>query len=130
VWLYEQSSGRLSRGGVVFAVGYSGAGDGKNNPELQNVKDIGPIPQGLYTISEPQDSPTPFALPLTPDPVNEMFGRDDFLMHGDSIENPGAASEGCIIMPRTARQTVWASNDRLLQVIPRLADNDATWPEG
>ena len=39
-------------------------------------------------------------MPLIPSPTNEMFGRSEFLIHGDSLEHPGAASEGCIILPR------------------------------
>ena len=38
-------------------------------------------------------------------------------MHGDSIEHPGAASEGCIIVARPIREQVWESGDRKLQVI-------------
>ena len=53
---------------------------------------------------------------LWPDAANQMFGRGDFLLHGDSIEHPGCASKGCIIMPRDVRQQVWQSGDRELQV--------------
>jgi len=34
-----------------------------------------------------------------------------------SIEHPGAASEGCIIVARPIREQVWESGDRKLQVI-------------
>lgn len=119
MWTYNQANGQLSHGGVAVGMGYSGAKpDGYNNPSMQNVHDVGPIPQGFYTIHEPFDSPAhgPFAMPLEPDPANEMFGRGGFLMHGDSIENPGHASEGCVIMPRSVREEVWKSGDRELQV--------------
>ena len=46
--------------------------------------DIGPISRGVYKIGKPRKGPTPFSLPLTPDPSNEMCGRSAFLIHGDS----------------------------------------------
>ena len=59
----------------------------------------------------------PYVLPLTPDPENLMYGRDGFLIHGDSITNPGSASEGCIILPRSARTMIAASGDNRLEVV-------------
>jgi hypothetical protein len=56
-------------------------------------------------------------MPLDPDPNNNMYGRDGFMIHGDSISNPGAASEGCIIMPHFARIAIANSTDKSLQVI-------------
>lgn len=130
MWIYEQVSGWLSRGNVREAQGYSGAPASKNDPAFQDVPDIGPIPCGDYIIGEPIDSPKhgPFALPLRPDPDNQMFGRSEFLIHGDSLEHPGAASEGCVIMPRSARVTVWGSGDRLLRVVDTLSNEDNVWP--
>lgn len=123
-WVYEQLTGRLSLdGGSIIAIGYSGAGAGKNNPTEENMQNVGPIPEGLYDIEEPFDSPThgPFALRLLPDTGNVMFGRSGFLIHGDSIERPGEASEGCIILPRIARQDIWDSGDHVLQVVREMA---------
>jgi hypothetical protein len=120
MWKYDQASGALTDpNGEFEARGYSGAALGKNNPDMENVPCVGPIPVGSYTLGEPFDSPEhgPFAMPLTPDPANEMFGRSGFLMHGDSLEHPGCASEGCIIMPPGARAGVWASGDRELEVV-------------
>lgn len=118
-WRYAQASGWLSHDGVNVAEGYSGAGDGKNNPAMQDVHNVGPIPQGKYTIGEPSDTKThgPYVMHLTPDASNDMFGRAGFLIHGDSVVNPGTASEGCIIMPRKVREEVWASGDRDLEVV-------------
>lgn len=120
MWTYEQKTGRLvNAAGALVATGYSGAPAGKNNPDMQNVQAVGPIPQGEYTVGTPFNAAThgPFAMHLNPYPSNEMFGRSGFLMHGDSLEHPGAASEGCIIMPRAIRETVWNSNDHRLQVV-------------
>jgi len=77
------------------------------------------LPQGVYSFSETEDSPTlgPFAIILVPNAANEMFGRSTFRMHGDSISHPGAASEGCIIMPRSIREKVFGSDDDTITVV-------------
>ena len=119
-WKFSQSSGWLvGTNGAVYH-GYSGAlPDGVNNPAMQQVECVGPIPKGQYTIEEPRDTEAhgPYAMPLTPAPTNEMFGRAGFLIHGDSIARPGSASEGCIILPKEARQAIWESDDHALWVV-------------
>lgn len=119
-WYYHQSSGNLyNPNGILIAVGYSGEGSGKNVPNMADVPNVGPIPCGAYTINPPIDSPThgPFAMPLVPNDWNEMFGRSGFMIHGDSMESPGTASKGCIVMPRVAREAIWNSLDRALIVV-------------
>jgi hypothetical protein len=109
---YNQSTGRMictsPRTGevIVDQTGYSGRGRGRNNPEMQGVQNVGPIPQGAYTIGESYHSKQvgPLAIPLVPDEGNEMFGRHSFLIHGDNAA--GDASEGCIILPRTDREAI------------------------
>jgi len=122
MWLYSQSTGELFADGglTALAQGYSGHGPGVNDGALDDVPDVGPIPRGKYTIEFPRDTPEhgPYAMPLTPDPANDMHGRSGFMMHGDLVS--GAileASKGCIIQPRFARERVWESNDHLLEVI-------------
>jgi hypothetical protein len=122
MWTYKQTNGDLSRDGAHVGSGYSGFEEGKNNPAMQNVPNRGPCPQGQYSIGKPEcvDSPGPhgpFILRLTPNPANTMFGRDGFLIHGDSLNNPGAASHGCIIMGRLIRNAIAASGDHDLTVI-------------
>ncbi|HLW75686.1 MAG TPA: tlde1 domain-containing protein, partial [Bryobacteraceae bacterium] len=99
MWTYRQSTGEMSRDGIAAGIGYSGFEAGKNNPAMQEVEETGPIPQGRYTIGEPEDLEGgphgPFILRLTPDSGNQMFGRSGFLIHGDSIAQPGMASRGC-----------------------------------
>jgi hypothetical protein len=124
-WRYEQKTGRLlhyendEATAERVAIGYAGAGEGKNNPAMQDVQNVGPLPVGKYTIGEPSDTKThgPYVLHLTPDPENEMFGRAGFLIHGDSVVQPGTASEGCMIFSRTVRERIWASEDRQLEVV-------------
>jgi hypothetical protein len=125
VWIFEQNSGFLidPTGQKLYPPGYAGHGDGKNNPAMQDVKDVGPLPCGDYDIGEPYDNPHtgPYTMDLTPDPSNDMFGRDLFRMHGDSIENPGLASDGCIIQIRAIREKVGTSTDKKLRVIDGLS---------
>jgi hypothetical protein len=119
-WLYQQNDGRLFNVlGNPVATGYSGSPEGKNDPSKQNIKDVGPIPQGWYTIGAPYNSVThgPYAMPLFPDPSNQMFGRAGFLIHGDSLESPGCASEGCVIFDRETRGKIWSSGDHRLEVV-------------
>lgn len=120
LWTYEQSTGRmLDDDGHLRGIGYSGAAEGKNNISMENEHNVGPIPQGTYTMDGPVDSAVhgPYAIPLIPDLDNEMFGRDHFLCHGDSLVEPGTASQGCIIMPHRTRVEMWESSDRRLLVV-------------
>lgn len=121
MWTYEQSTGRMIRAdGEIIGQGYSGAGEGKNNPAMQTVANVGPLPAGRYYIGEPIDTARhgPYALPLQPAADNWMFGRSEFLIHGDSIPHPGDASEGCIIQLRSVREEIWQSGDHDLEVVP------------
>jgi hypothetical protein len=120
MWTYYQKNGRLLNAQRrLVGMGYSGHDEGKNNPAMQNLSRVGPIPCGTYTIGAPFDSEShgPYCLPLTPDTDNEMFGRSGFLMHGDSIVHPGMASLGCIIQLHAVRETVWKSGDHRLKVV-------------
>ena len=106
----------------MIAIGYSGWAEGRNNPALQQVHDVGPIPRGHYTIGSPTcidhvGPHGPFVLPLTPKDGTAMFGRAGMLIHGDSIQNPGSASHGCIILPRAIREDIAALHDLDLEVI-------------
>lgn len=119
MWTYEQGSGKLFHNDVFVAMGYSGApGECKNNPDKQDEHNLGPIPRGRYQICDLHDTDThgPYVLRLNPAPDNEMCGRAGFLMHGDSVKNPGTASQGCIIQARAVREQVWNSGDRDLVV--------------
>jgi hypothetical protein len=117
---YEQSTGRFySDSGWLFGTGYAGNGEGKNNPKAESIKNVGPLPKGLYKIGIPYDSKHTgaFTIPLEPDKSNEMYGRSVFCIHGDSISEPGTASNGCIILPRKAREEISMSTDKQLKVI-------------
>ena len=127
MWKYEQSTGKMiDPAGSLVATGYAGGNGGKNpegvnNPEMQNIKCVGPLPQGIYTMKDPIVTGShlgPFAIPLFPDPKNTMFGRGSFYIHGDrSGPPPRRASEGCIIMPNAIRKAMWKSTDHQIEVV-------------
>ena len=126
MWTYEQSTGKLSEDGKLVGTGYAGGNipsnhnpKAVNNPAMQEIHCVGPLPRGLYTIGTAHNEPTlgPMAMYLQPSVGNTMFGRSGFFMHADSISHPGQASEGCIVMPLNVRQQVATSSDRRLQVI-------------
>jgi len=115
--LFIKSNGRYD----LLATGYSGseAEGGKNDPSKQCEKDVGPIPRGSYKIGPPGPGPSPFSLPLTPDPSNEMCGRSGFYIHGDSISHPGNASTGCIILNKASREDIVRTGIATLIVVER-----------
>lgn len=124
-WTFQQSTGQIQDpSGALAATGYAGGNCGKNpegvnNPSMQGVKCVGPLPAGTYTLGEPvqQSHLGPFAIPLVPDPANDMMGRGSFYVHGDTPALNQSASEGCIIMPRAVRNAMWISGDHTVQVI-------------
>jgi hypothetical protein len=141
MWTFHQPTGVLEDIlGYRCGAGYAGRGEGKNNPILQDVRqgarwddeakqwvpvdglsdeDWGPLPCGVYDIQSPVDTPKhgPYVMWLTPDASNTMFGRSAFGIHGDSIEHPGLASEGCMCFPRITREKIWMSGDHKLRVV-------------
>jgi hypothetical protein len=124
MWTYVQKTGQLLHDGQLVGTGYSGFDAGKNNPEMQAVPNVGPIPQGRWSIiGPPADTPEhgPYVLRLEPMAETNAFGRSGLLMHGDSIETPGCASHGCIVLPQQVRQQVWKSGDRELEVVAEVA---------
>ena len=126
-WTYVQKTGALLRNNQPVGKGYSGFDNGKNNPDLQAVQNIGPIPQGTWTIVGPPFNSAehgPYVMRLTPDKNTHTFGRSGFMLHGDSIEAPGCGSRGCMIMPRTVRELVWQSGDTSLEVVAEFQTQD------
>lgn len=133
-WIYSQDSGWLSHNGAKLIQCYSGSGSGKNNPDAQQLHNIGPIPCGSYTMQAPVDTTQhgPYVIWLVPDPENSMFNRSDFGIHGERKPPaaPGEASEGCIIEPYSDRVQVWSSGDHRLLVVSSMTTEDALWPNG
>lgn len=117
---YSQSTGILLHDGDPFGQGYSGHGEGLNNPAMQNVHAVGPLPEGKYTICRPTAHPHlgPVAMELMPYNGNTMFLRGDFFIHGDNAKMNHTASDGCIILPLSVRvaiaEAVMAGDNQLI----------------
>lgn len=120
-WQYEQSTGKLFRpDGTLLCVGYAGSGRYKNKPAAQHMVGQGPLPCGTYRIAKPINQIPgvgPYALRLDPASTNNMYGRSGFFIHGDSVSNPGSASEGCIVAPRDARGEIAGSSIQTIVVV-------------
>ena len=119
VWYYVIESGDLFHNQQWVAKGYAGALQARNNPLLQHLKNVGPIPEGRYHIGAPilSRKTGPFVLPLEPDQHNAI-GRDDFQIHGDNDTHN--ASKGCIILDMPCRKFISSSKDYCLQVIAHV----------
>ncbi|MDR2925047.1 MAG: hypothetical protein LBU76_03735 [Azoarcus sp.] len=44
-------------------------------------------------------------------------GRTHFLIHGDSMTDPGNASQGCIVLRRELRDAIAVSGDNFIEVV-------------
>ena len=131
-WTFKQSTGSMDlKVGVVTVeragTGYAGHGNGLNNPEGQGVSEdedkanAGPLPRGQYTIGPPTDHIGPVSMNLHPDPGTDMDGRGEnsFWIHGDNASKPPfSSSEGCIVLPRDARESIVGSGINTLDVVP------------
>lgn len=119
VWTYHQRTGELWRNGAKVATGYSGNGQGLNNPDMENVRAIGPIPKGRWQMDGVYNSAKvgPYAIILDPVSGTETFGRSAFRVHGDNSKGNRSASNGCIIMPRSVREMMWQFKDHILDVV-------------
>lgn len=126
--LYRQCNGEflileVDDGGqerVVYdARGYAGRHDGRNRAELEDVRNVGPLPRGRYSVEVAEHRRfRPPAFRLSPFPQNLMHGRSGFWIHGDSMVSPGNASSGCIVLDRPAREAVAYYEVSTLEVVP------------
>lgn len=116
-WTYSQATGELTHDGVFEGTGYSGTGAGRNNPIMQGVPNVGPIPQGGYTIGPAYDEVPglgPCVMHLDPIPGTDTHGRSAFRIHGNNSDND--ASHGCVILGPAIRHLIASSVDRTLVV--------------
>ena len=117
-WEYSQRTGVLVHDGRIVGTGYSGAPAGRNMPQMEHVRNVGPIPRGRYRIGNPRNTAThgPHVMDLTP-VGHSALGRTEFLIHGERRSGPpGAASLGCIILGPAIRNRISASGDHDLVV--------------
>lgn len=109
---YAQSSGTLSlcNGDFAcpFAAGYAGRAIGRDNPDMDHVKNIGPLPRGVYSmrvVEHPRFAAPAIQLVQTD---GEGHGRSGFFIHGDNAKADYSASSGCIVLDKPTRLVVAA----------------------
>ena len=77
-YVYEQTTGNLylvaGADRTLLGTGYSGTGDGRNNPDMQGARNVGPIPQGLWRIGDAHDSAKTGKLVMDLTPVGHGAG--------------------------------------------------------
>lgn len=118
-WFYSQADHTFKKHDTLITNdAYSGTGGGRNNPLMQKVKDVGPIPVGMYHIDAATNSrhTGPLTLPLRPMQGTDTFGRTAFRIHGDNRTHD--ASHGCIILGHALRLQISHCHDRTLVVTP------------
>lgn len=123
-WKYHQSTGELNRGDSFFAIGYSGNPEHKNDTASEGLRSKGPVPRGVYRmfyVYKKHPKLGSYAIALKP-VGHRALGRSDFMVHADSVRNPGTASHGCIIMPLEVRKSMAAcvgsgDDSELIEVI-------------
>ena len=118
-WIYHQKSGELWRNGKKIGTGYSGHGEGLNNPDMQHVRAVGPIPRGTWRMEGVYNSAKvgPFAIMLVPADGTDALGRYAFRVHGDNSRGNKSASNGCLIFPRNIRDMMWQFKDHIINVV-------------
>ena len=100
--------------------GYSGAPGHVNAPHDTALVGLGPIPAGLWHVGLPHNHARlgPLVFRLRPAVNTEVFGRDEFYIHGDRKLGPSrSASSGCIILNRPGREAMQFYRVRALEVI-------------
>ena len=56
MWTFKISEGVLLHNGLVICdTAYSGYGAHANQPADESLKNLGPLPEGTYTIGRPED---------------------------------------------------------------------------
>lgn len=119
-WVFERTTGKLfDPQGKLVEIGYSG-NKYKDNPTIDNEKNIDPLPEGLYLIGPARvknEGKGEYVMPLMPVKKNIMYGRGGFLIHADNRKMDKSASEGCPILSLPTRKLISASSDREFKVV-------------
>lgn len=113
---YIQANGAFhevrANGDKLLGVGYAGYGRGVNQPALDTVRSVGPIPDGVYFAGKSRDHAIlgPCAIPLIPSTSTPTRSRSGFYIHGDNSAGNQSASRGCIVLPRHIRERLIAGD--------------------
>lgn len=130
---YQVKTGILiNSGNAVIGKGYSGHGEGLNNPAFEQLHDIGPTPRGIYIaelIADKDGNPIDYkhksapVFRLIPEPETNTFGRSGFLMHGHEKGEIIGKSEtensslGCMVQEHATRVQVMIATDKRIHVL-------------
>lgn len=115
---YDQNTGHIAIRNTLIGTGYSGFGPGLDNPDMESVPSVGPIPRGGWIIDRWDDhhgEKGPQVAVLSPHGHN-AHGRSAFLIHGDNADGNHTASHGCIVANRIIRNALRASGETELEV--------------
>lgn len=108
-WHYLQKTGDLiDPEGKMAGAGYSGHGAGLNNPSMEAVHGVGPLPVGRWHIGPWEASHGhlgPVVAALMPVGFNP-HDRSAFFIHGDNLAMNHTASDGCLILSRALRELI------------------------
>lgn len=114
---YSQSTGILSHGGEPIGKGYAGHGEGLNNPKLEMVHNLGPLPKGTWEIGLFfDDKHLGYCVAALRPTSQDVFGRGGFFIHGDNKRMNHTASDGCIILSKTLRELIRDSGETEITV--------------
>lgn len=108
--IYDRPNGNLLRDTLRIGKCYSGSGAGLDNPKMEAVHNIGPIPAGDYRLERcsPEEIATmhkgPDVYRLVALDPEKLLGRSGFMFHWDNKNQDFSGSEGCIL-PLTS--AVW-----------------------
>lgn len=118
MWTYTQLRGQILNNGEFIGTGHSGHGPGLNNPDMEDVAGVGPIPRGQWRIVRWDDQHGalgPIVAILEPIGHN-AHNRSLLRIHGPSASHPLTDSDGCIVAEHDCRVEWRASGDMDLLV--------------
>lgn len=108
----------------IIGTGWSGNGEGKKNPAMEGVKDVGPTPSGVYRIGNPGKASTgEYSMRLAPANTAQLLGRDNgMIIHGPASgphakHQYGQESTGCPILDRPHREIIGRRGVRKFEVV-------------
>lgn len=111
MWRYIQTSGDLFHEEELITTAFSGDGIGLNNPKLQHIRNVGPIPQGPFLICQERRYGAVRGFPLHSKHLLPRKGPFWIHAHGPS--------HGCIIVTEEAL-------DRIGRLLLKTRDYELT----
>lgn len=115
---YDQKTGQITLRNTPVGIGYSGHGVGLDNPDLETMANVGPIPRGEWRIMRWDDvhgDKGPIVAVLAP-MHHDAHGRSAFLIHGPHANDKQDSSHGCIVAAKPIREALRASGETKLVV--------------